>query len=117
MGEIDAHTQTPGCGKVFPVKVELVEDDCVEHLNFGQKRPVGCQLAPAGRATKEGETRFFFPVGKLLECALNMSFGFCGVTSETLLDQAKKTVQKRMYFGFTPSAFVKSEWKLISDCL
>ena len=66
---------TPGCGQVFPVKVELVENDGVKHLNFGKERSVGCQLAPAGRATKEGETRFFLPVGKLLEHALNIFFG------------------------------------------
>ena len=104
-------SQTPGIGQVFPVKVELVEDDCVKHLNFGKESPVSRQLAPAGRAAKEREAQFFFPVRKLLEYTLNISFGFFGVTSEILLDQAKKTVQKRMYFGFSPSTLL-SEWKL-----
>ena len=88
-----------------------MENDCVKHLNFGKKSPVSRQLAPAGRAAKESEARFFFPVGKLLESTLNVLFGFFGVTSEILLDQAKNTVQKRMYFGFSPSTLL-SEWKL-----
>ena len=36
---------TPSSRYVLPVKVELVEDDGVEHVHCGQKSPVRCQLA------------------------------------------------------------------------
>ena len=73
MGEILA-LQKPDCGQVVPVKVELVENDGVEHLNFGKKRPVGRQEAPAGRTTKKvaSRFRFFFPVGKFLKEGFNI---------------------------------------------
>ena len=66
MGEILA-LQKPDCGQVVPVKVELVENDGVEHLNFGKKRPVGRHVAPARSTSKKAKTRFFFPAGKFLE--------------------------------------------------
>ena len=71
---------SPGHGQIFPVKVHLVENNRIEHLDIGKKTPVGRQLATAGRAAEEGEACLFFPGWELLEYALNILFGIFGVT-------------------------------------